>query len=392
MMPPEIAANQRRWRELWRLRPGVSYLNHGSFGPSPLAVQERREHWSRELESEPMDFFLRILEPQLAKVRQRLAGFVGCASDDLIFVDNATTGMNIVAASWPLSAGDEVLLNDHEYGAVRRIWERACRRAGATLVVANLPAQVESEQHLLAAMFAAATANTRMIVVSHITSPTAIIMPVREICREASRRGIAVCVDGPHAPGMIDIDLARLGCDFYTASCHKWLCAPFGSGFLYSLPWHQQRLEPVVKSWGRPPAGEAASWRDEFTWLGTRDYAAWLTIDTAIDFVESLPLGAFRAATHLLAKRFRDAVTKQTGLPPLTPDASSWYGSMVAVPLPAGDAAHLQDRLWREHHIELPIVDLDGRRLARISCHAYNTEEEVDRAVGCLMAELKQEK
>ena len=192
-------------------------------------------------------------------------------------------------------------------------------------------------------MWTRVTPRTRLIVVSHVTSPTAIIVPIAEICRRARAAGIAVCVDGPHAPAMIPIDLTSLDCDYYTASCHKWLSAPFGSGFLYVHPRAQSGVRPAIVSWGRTPAGEAPSWRDEFHWTGTRDPAAVLSIPAAIDFFESLGPAEFRRRTHALARHLREQITSLTGLPPLTPDSEACYASMVAVPLPAGAAQPLQD-------------------------------------------------
>lgn len=222
--------------EAWNLEPGVTYLNHGSFGPPPEAVRQARAVWQERLDRQPMDFFVRQLEPALLAARNKLAQFVGSDPENLIFVENATVGMNIVADSFPLQAGDEVLLNNHEYGAVQRIWKRACDAAGAKLVIATLPLPIRNAEETVAGLLAEATEKTRLIVVSHITSPTAITLPVADLCRAARERGIAVCIDGPHAVAQLELNLESLGCDFYTASCHKWLSAPFGSGFLYVAP------------------------------------------------------------------------------------------------------------------------------------------------------------
>src|SRR4051794_30336183 len=250
---PLDPADDAAWTKLkaeWSLRPGTIYLNHGSFGPPPRSVREARQHWQNAMDSQPMDFFVRQLEPALVAARERLARFVGSPASDLIFVENATVGMNIVADSFPLVAGDQVLLTDHEYGAVHRIWQRACDRAGAMKRTVELPLPFRSAAETTDALFAAATDRTRLIVVSHISSPTAVILPVAEICRRARQRGIAVVIDGPHAIAQTPLNIAELGCDFYTASCHKWLSAPFGSGFLYVAPQHQSRIRPPVLSWG----------------------------------------------------------------------------------------------------------------------------------------------
>src|SRR5262245_34839753 len=230
----------------WNFRPGTIYLNHGSFGPPPRTVRACRQRWQDAIDSQPMDFFVRQLEPALLSARERVSRFVGTTAGNLIFVENATVGMNIVADSFPLAAGDEVLLTDHEYGAVQRICRRACERAGAGVRIVELPLPFRSATEAADAIFAAANDRTRLIVVSHISSPTAVILPVAEICRRARERGIAVAIDGPHAVAQVPLNIHQLGCDFYAASCHKWLSAPFGSGFLYVAPKQQAPVRPPV--------------------------------------------------------------------------------------------------------------------------------------------------
>jgi isopenicillin-N epimerase len=368
----------------WSLRSGVSYLNHGSFGPSPQPVLAARRAWLERLESEPMDFLVRELDDRLAEARQVLGRFVGSAADDLLFVDNATVGMNLVAANLRLQPGDEVLANDHEYGAVLRTWERACRRSGARLVVGQIPVPLTYTGEVVDAIFRSATDRTKLIVFSHVTSPTAIVMPAEAISLAARHRGIPVCIDGPHALAMRPLELARLDCDYYTASCHKWLCAPFGSGFLYVHPRRQATMEPLVVSWGRTPEGHAPSWRDEFTWSGTRDPSTFLATAAAIEFLEKIGLDAFRERTHQLARRARSLITSLTGLDALVPDSPEWYGSMISLPLPPGEAAPLQQALWEKYQIEVPIVEWNGRRLVRPSCHLYTQEGELERLAEAL--------
>ncbi|QDU95096.1 aminotransferase class V-fold PLP-dependent enzyme [Lignipirellula cremea] len=374
----------QHWQERWRLRPGVNFLNHGSFGPSPDVVRQAQSEWTELLESQPMDFFVRTLEPAMTAAMQALAEFVGAAPENMVFSENATFAMNEVAHSFELSPGDEVLLNDHEYGAVRRIWQAACDRAGAVLNVAQLPQPLESKEQLVDAIFAAVTPRTRLLVVSHITSPTAIIFPVEEICRKARTLGVAVCVDGPHAIAQLPLSLDEMQCDYYTASCHKWLCAGFGSGFLYVHPSRQAAMRPNVVSWGRWPAVEPTDWRDDFVWQGTQDPSAYLSTTAAIEFMQSVPLTAFRQRTHALANYARARLAEFADTEPLTPDDPSWYGCMALAPLPAGDAIALQKRLWREHQIEVPIVDFHGRRFVRVSCHIYNHTAQIDHLAAAL--------
>jgi isopenicillin-N epimerase len=351
-------------------------------------VRQARLAWIERLDEQPMDFFVRHLEPALHEARQQLAAFVGAPAADLIFAENATVGMNVVADSFPLHAGDEVLLTDHEYGAVQRIWRRACDRSGATLKVVTLPLPFQSAAETASAIMEAASGRTRLLVVSHVTSATAVILPVREICAAARQLGIAVCIDGPHAPAQVKLDIRQLGCDFYTASCHKWLSAPFGSGFLYVAPQHQSRVRPPVLSWGRLLPGPIESWSDEFIWSGTRDPSAFLAIPDAIDFfTKAVGIDNFRRGSHALAQYARKEIIDQVCRPgdlPLVPDDPAWYACMAHVPLPRCDKYTLQDQLWRQFGIEVPIMDLAGRNYVRVSCHLYNTPQQIDALAGAL--------
>jgi isopenicillin-N epimerase len=305
--------------------------------------------------------------------------------------------MNVVAASVDLRRGDEVLCNDHEYGAVIRLWEQKCQAAGAKLIIQRLRQPLHTADDLVGPLFAAATARTRLLVFSHVSSPTAVVFPAAEICRHARQRGIPVCIDGPHAVAMLPLDLRALDCDYYTASCHKWLSAPFGSGFLYVHPRCQASVRPAITSWGRTLEGDSPSWRDEFHWLGTRDTTAWLSVPAAIDFLESVGLHEFRRRTHELARYARQRIGEFTarasagsaeGLEPLVPDDPAWYGSMTAMPLLPGEAEPLMRALWARHGIEVPVIDWSGRRLIRVSCHLYNTQADVDRLINALEKEL----
>jgi len=379
--------DQAAWRQFhahWSLRPGTTYLNHGSFGPPPLVVREARARWQARLDEQPMDFFVRQYEPAWFAARDGLARFVEANPANLIFVDNATAGMNVVADSFPLRAGDEVLLTDHEYGAVRRTWDRVCRQAGATLAEVELPLPMADEQAVIDAIVAAITPRTRIFVVSHITSPTAITLPVAAICRALRERGVAICIDGPHAIAQVPLRLESLGCDFYTASCHKWLSAPFGSGFLWVAPQHHAEVQPSTMSWGRLQPRRPESWSDEFVWSGTRDPSAGLTVPTAIEWIESIGLERFREQSHALAQLTRHRLTELFGTTPLVADDPQWYTSMAHFPLPGGAYETLQRSLWEQFGIEVPVVHWKEQWFIRVSCHLYNEPEHIDRLVAAL--------
>jgi isopenicillin-N epimerase len=402
--PSPTTHDPAHWRKKWALADDVIYLNHGSFGPCPKSVLQARQEWFEQVERDPMDFFLRRLEGHLDEAAHCLGELVGADGSDLVFVDNATAGINIVAANVPLEPGDQVLLTDHEYGAVTRIWRDACRRAGAELVVQALPSPLVSPDDVVAAIFAGAGERTRLIVLSHVTSPTAVILPVEQVCRRARELGISVCIDGPHALAMVDVNLRRIDCDFYAASCHKWLSAPLGSGFLFVARRKQQGLRPALTSWGRSISGRPFSWKDELTWPGTRDPSAFLAVPNAIQFLKSAGLDYFRETTHELARYARLRLSEAAGLEPIVPDSPGWYGSMVTLRLPAAaddppeynGPDPLADALWKNHRIEIVINRWSDRssvgprrRHIRVSCHLYNSRSDIDRLVDALNDESR---
>ena len=385
--------------DAWDIPEGVTSLNHGSFGPAPRPVREAQARWTAELQRQPMEFFVRRLEGLLDEACAALGQFVGADARDLVLVDNATAGMNIVARSVELQPGDQVLLTDHEYGAVRRLWQKTCQAAGAELIVRRLPwplLEDDSAEQLVEHLVAACTDRTRLLVASHVTSATATTLPIAAICQAASQRGVPVCVDGPHAVAMLPLAIEQLGCDYYTASCHKWLSAPFGSGFLWVRRRHQPRIRPAITSWGGSVGGRDSSWKDEFTWGGTRDPACWLAIPEAISFLEDHGIESFRDQTHDLVNTARRQLLELTGLQSPLPESRQWYGPMAIVPLPPNpDAATghghvdpLQRTLQQQFGIETPVTTLHKHRYIRISCHLYNTAKDIDHLVGALSESL----
>lgn len=385
-------ADDKAWAALaahWDLRADTIYLNHGSFGLPPRNVRRAKADWQQRLDMQPMDFYVRQYEPAYFAAREALARFVHAPPSDLVFAENATAAMNHVAASFALSPGDEVLLTDHEYGAVNRIWERACAKAKtAPPKIATLPRPITDVGGIIDSLVRALTPQTKLLVVSHITSATALTLPIAEICQAMRERNVAMCVDGPHAIAQLPLNLAELGADFYCASCHKWLCAPLGSGFLYVAPQHQASMQPALLSWGRVRGEERQTWDDEFIWSGTRDNSGWLAVPAAIAFLEQVGLEAFRARTHHLAQYARRRLVDLLGTQPLMPDEAAWYGSMAHVPLPDGDAPSLQRALWERHRIETPIIAWGSTRWIRVSCHLYNTKQQIDRLIDVLPGEL----
>jgi isopenicillin-N epimerase len=371
------------------LRPGVIFLNHGSFGACPRPVFEAYQHWQRELEAQPVEFLQRRLPALLADARARLAAYVGAAASDLVFVPNATVGANIVARSIPLQPGDEVLSTDHEYGACERAWRFACDQAAAHYVRQPIPLPLTDPQEVVEALWQGVTEQTRVIFLSHLTSPTALVFPVEEVCRRARAAGVLTMVDGAHAPGQLDLNLDAVGADFYTANCHKWLCAPKGSGLLYARPGAQHLLKPLVVSWGRENGTPVESlFQNYFRWTGTDDPAAHLAVPAAIDFQQQHDWCAVRRRCHAFASETRARINALTGLASLCPEAPEFFAQMVSVRLPRTVDPALSVRLREEYSIEVPMSRYGDDPLLRVSFQAYNPPGDADALVEALAALL----
>lgn len=378
-------------RDAFLLDPDLVFLNHGSFGACPREVLEVCQGWQQEMERNPVDFLARRSGALLAEARRALAEHLGASPEDLLFLPNTTHGVNLVARSVDLGPGAEVLATDHEYGACDAAWEAVCRRSGATYVRVPVPLPFRPES-FAERIEAAVTPRTRMIFLSHITSSTALLFPVEEVCRRARRAGIPVFIDGAHGPGQLALDLATLGADYYAGNCHKWLCAPKGTAFLHARPERQTRLEPLVVSWGSElatvgnPAFEAYTGRTALQrphqWQGTRDLSAFLSIPAAIAFQARHGWAALRARCHELAVGFLARMETLTGLEPIAPEAS--FLQMVPVPLPPVDGEALRDALFHRYHIEAPVTSFAGRALLRVSVQAYNTPQDLDRLAEAL--------
>ena len=372
-------------RDLFLLDPHITFLNHGSFGATPRPVFETYQRWQRELERQPVEFLGRRFNDLMREARTSLAAFIHADPDDIVYVPNATTGLNIVARSLRLEPGDEILTTDHEYGALDRTWRFISRKTGAMYKPQAIPLPVTTPDDFVERLWSAVTSRTRIVFLSHITSPTALIFPVKEICRRARDAGIISIIDGAHTLGQLDLDVQDLGADFYSSNAHKWLCAPKGSAFLYARREMQSFIEPLIVSWGyesEKPSG--SRFIDEQEWTGTRDIAAFLSVPAAIRFVQAHQWDQIRLQCHTLAQFAREQITNLTGLPPLSPDSIEWYVQMVTLPLPPCDPAQLKTRLYDEFRIEVPIVTWQNRQFIRISIQAYNTLEDVEKLVDAL--------
>lgn len=373
-------------RDDFLLDPDLVFLNHGSFGAVPRVVQEAYEQLQRSMERNPVAWLQRSAEPLMAEARARVAQFVGAAADDLVFFPNPTTAVNMVARSVGLQAGDEVVTTDHEYGAMFRTWTKLCTEAGARYVRVPIPLPVTTADDFVERVWAAVTPRTKVLFLDHLTSATALIFPVHELCRRARAAGIITIVDGAHVPGHIPLDLASLQCDVYTGALHKWLCAPKGCSFLYATPEAQRWLQPLVVSWGWQsdhPSG--SQFVDHHEWQGTRDLAPFLAASAALDFRASFDWAAVQAESHRLTLETRARVNALTGLDSISPDSSEWIGQLASIRLPSSiDPVALKARLFDDFRVEVPITVWNGEPFVRVSFTAHTTEADADALVDAL--------
>ena len=369
-------------------------LNTGSFGPTPTPVFERAAELRRRLAAGPTDFFNRRMPPLLWEARERTAAFLGTAPRRLVFTTNVSVAINIVASGLRLNGPGEILLTDHEYGAMHWCWERAAQLQGLTLRTFPLPTMPRDPGVIVDAAVRAMTPRTRLFFFSHVLSPTGLILPAAELCAEARKRGILTVVDGAHAPAMIPLNVDAVRADFYTANLHKWLLAPIGAGFLAIGVGNEDRLQPLQVSWGYhtddPILGPderdvyGSTRRTRFLeFEGTKDVCPWLAVPTAIDFQAAFGWDAIRSRMAELSA-FSRAKLVPLGLKLATPDVPGLHGSLTAFELPKGlNAAKLREELWKRR-IEIPIIERPDRMLIRISGHFYTTEAEIEQLADAL--------
>ena len=361
--------------EQYLLDPEIVFLNHGSFGAVPRPVFESYQHWQRELEANPVNFLGGRAPDLLAAAREKLGTFINAPGDDLTFVPNVTYALNIVARSLSLGESDEILSTDHEYGAIDRMWRFNCGKSGAELVNQPIALPTRGEADVVEQIWAGVNQRTKVISLSHITSPSALILPVEEICRRARNAGILTVVDGAHAPGQLNVDMQAIGADFYGGNCHKWLSSARGAGFLYARPDRQDLLEPLVVSHGwQREESDSSQYQDYFSWVGTIDPAAYLSVPAAIDFYEENDWPKVRQACHRLLKESEERILAQSALPSISPE--NMWSQMRLVLLPG--AIESYSRLWEEHRIVVPVGQHQGQSAVRISVQAYNSPAHLD--------------
>ncbi len=387
----------------WALDPSIDYLNHGSFGNCPTAVLELQRDFQRRIEREAVLFLHRELEGHLDRARAALAAFLGARTEDVAFVPNATAGVNTVLRSLEFAAGDELLTTDQEYNASRNALDFVARRAGATVVVANVPFPSAGPDEVVARVLERVTARTRLALIDHISSPTGMVFPIERLARELAARGVELLVDGAHGPGQVELDLealGRAGVAWYTGNCHKWLCTPKGSALLWVRRDRQAQIRPLAISHGaNSRRTDRSRFLLEFDWPGTYDPSPWLVLPEALRFMAALVPGGWPE----VRRRNRELVLEGRRLllaavPQREPCPESMVGSLAAIVLPDATAPPvaplgldpLQLRLFEYHRFELPLPAWPAppKRLLRISAQLYNRREQYQRLAAALREEL----
>ena len=372
------------------LDPAVTYLNFGSYSACPRPIFEDYQKWQLELEREPYQFITRKGLDYLRQSREALAGYIHCDADDLVFVTNPSYAANIIAKSLQLEPGDEVLGTDLEYGAFDRTWNYYCRRAGARYVRQPVELPVVSKEKFIEDFFKEVSNKTKLISISQITSTTALIFPVKEICEIARKKGLLTFVDGAHVPGHIPLDLSDLGADIYTGACHKWMLTPKGCSFLYVRKELQHLFDPLVVSWGYESATPSRStFLDYHQTQGTRDFSAFLTVPRAIRFMEENNWEDVAAGCRALVRDNASRFYELFGSTPLSPLTEEFLGQMCSVPIKTLQPEKLQRHLYEAYQIEVPVMKQGERKFLRYSVNGFNGQGDLDRLYEA-MKEIKE--
>jgi len=386
----------REMLSLWPLDPAATYLNHGTVGVVPRQVLEAQQRWRDRIERHPSRFMLRELwsfsgaeagsSTLMRQAAAEVAAFVGANANDLVFLDNTTTGVNAVVQSLPMGSGDDIVITDHAYAGIVTAVRHAAARNGATVTVVQMPYPAFDANEAVRRIEAALSERTRLVITDHIVSETALIFPVEAIVRACRARNVPVLVDGAHVPGALDLDVSAIGADFYVANLHKWAMAPRSSAFLVVAPAFQPAIHPVVISWGY-----GSGYTQEFDWVGTRDPTPWLAAPDGIRFLRGLGFDELRRHNHDLAWRAARHLT-DTWKTPLELD-ESMAGCMVTVMTPEScgtdkpAAIRLRDRLLYEHDIEVHAHARAGRVWVRVSAQAYNDDRDIEKLAGAVLRE-----
>lgn len=360
------------------LDPKIIYLNHGSFGACAKPVFENLLKWQKELETEPVKFFEETIFKSLEISRQALGNYINCHSNDLVYFPNPTTAINAVAKSLKLNKDDEILSTNHIYGALDRTWQYICDEKKAVFKKIKLNIPINSKKEFLETFLNSITKNTKAIFISHLTSATAMIFPIKEIINFAKKNKILTIIDGAHIPGHIDLDLKEIDPDIYVGACHKWMCTPKGVSFLYVKKRLQEQVHPLIISWGwnsdNPGISKFLDWHE---WQGTKDMSAFLTIPAAINFLHKNDWKTLSQTCKKKVVQLRNDFIDLLHFTPPCPN--DWLGQMASIPMPITDPENFKNKLLSNYNIQIPIFKWADKVLLRYSIQAYNSEEDLEK-------------
>ncbi|MFY8185677.1 MAG: aminotransferase class V-fold PLP-dependent enzyme, partial [Bacteroidia bacterium] len=366
-------------KDLFYLNPEITFLNFGSFGACPKPIFEDYQKWQLELEYEPVQFITVNGLQYLKQSREALANYIHCDANDIVYTSNPSYAINIISKSFKLKPGDEILSTNLEYGAMDYSWNFYCEKAGAIYKRQPITLPLKSKEKFIEEFFSGLTSKTKAIFISQITSSTALIFPVKEICEIAKAKGLFTIVDGAHVPGHIDLNLQELKADVYTGACHKWMLSPKGCSFLYIKKEHQHLFDPLVISWGfKNPLPSESKFLDYHQMQGTRDFSAFLTVPKAIEFLNQHNWKEKSKACHELviknAKRFYDLL----GSKALSPLTNEFVGQMLSIPIKTTEPMKLQRLLFEKYKVEIPVMPHAEQVYLRYSINVFNTQHDLD--------------
>ncbi len=362
------------------LNQEIAFLNFGSFGACPKPVFDDYQRWQRELEFEPVQFIAVNGPENLKRSREALGGYIGCDADDVVYFPNPSHAVNMVAKSLSLQPGDEVLSTDIEYGACDKSWNYYCKKSGARYVRQSIGLPLVSKEQFVTDFFKGLSAKTKLIFISHITSATGLVLPVKEICRAAREKGIITFVDGAHAPGHVPLNLRELEADIYTGACHKWMLTPKGCSFIYVKKELQPLFDPLVVSWGYDSVLPSASrFIDYHQGQGTRDFSAFLTVPKAIEFMKEHNWPHIAAQCRKLVQENAQRFCDLLGTKPLAPVTDEFIGQMLSIRVNTAEPEKLQRHLFETYKVEIPVMRQDDKVFIRYSINAFNSQHDLDR-------------
>ena len=370
-------------KDWFLLDPDITFLNHGSFGACPKPVFADYQNWQRKLEKQPIQFMTEILYDGLKKSRESLSKFVGCHDDEIIFFSNPTTAVTNVIHNLDLKSGDEILMTNQEYGALVRAWKEWGNSKGVIIKQQEISFPLDSKLDFIDSFWAGVTEKTKVIFISHITSSTALIFPIKEIIERAKIKGIITIIDGAHVPAHIPLNISGLGCDFYTGACHKWMCGPKGSSFLFVKKEHQEWIKPLVVSWGKDGDDPGPTeFLQNFNWQGTRDMSSFLSIPIAIDFYKKEIRNYQENCKKLIQNVYCEFQLVFNNEP--ISSGGDWLGQMVSHPLPDNISQDLKQILLQDYKIEIPVFNWNETQYIRISIQVYNSQKDVELLMSAL--------